>query len=66
MRCLDADTAARCVAGLAERGFAIRHLVRFGLPEYIRISTTDLPTTDRLLTALKETLRDTPRRSTAC
>ncbi|EPH46685.1 putative Histidinol-phosphate aminotransferase [Streptomyces aurantiacus JA 4570] len=66
VRCPDADTAARCVAGLAKRGFAIRHLVRFGLPEYIRISTADLQTTDRLITALEQTVRDTPRRSTRC
>ncbi|MFJ7257414.1 pyridoxal phosphate-dependent aminotransferase [Streptomyces sp. NPDC098085] len=58
VRCPDQRSAARTVEGLARRGFAIRHLERFGLPKHIRISTADLATTERLLRSLQETVHD--------
>lgn len=53
IRCPDPTEADRRVAALAARGYGIRHLGRFGLPGYLRISTADLPTVRGLLDALR-------------
>jgi histidinol-phosphate aminotransferase len=52
VRCATREEAQDCVAGLAARGYAVRHLDRFGLPLHVRVSTADKETTDGLLGAL--------------
>jgi histidinol-phosphate aminotransferase len=47
------DVAARRVDAFAGEGFAVRHLARFGLPDYFRISVRDHETTGRVIAAAR-------------
>ncbi|MEU3653419.1 aminotransferase class I/II-fold pyridoxal phosphate-dependent enzyme [Streptomyces sp. NPDC032161] len=65
VRCTTPEAAAECVAGLAARGYAVRHLARFGLPHHLRVSTADKETTDGLLDALGAFVRGREQRAGA-